>query len=269
MSALSVVVVLIAAQALGMTGTIWALAAVVVSTLALSSIMGLRTAPHTSPGEPKTPSLERWGWLRTGTVIVASNVATVLTTQLDLLVIAIVATPLETGIYAAASRIALLITLALGGLVIREGPVFGRLLAAAQVAACWKEYRRACAVSGGIGIVTFALILGAGGIALSLYGPQFSQGWTWLWVLAIGRCVSAVTGPAAVLLIVMGNERSAAGAAWLGLSVGAGTMAVLGGPFGPLGIAIGASSGMAVQNITQAYLARKQIRNLGLGAANC
>ena len=120
-SAIAATAVLLAALVFDLVGAAVALTAVTLA-YALMSLFQARRGHVGTDGDSRPATMgEIRGWLRAGGVVVLNNVATILTAHLDVLLVAYFATAVETGVYAAASRLALLVTLALAGLIPREG----------------------------------------------------------------------------------------------------------------------------------------------------
>ena len=233
-------------------------AALVGAYLAVNAVQfaaGLGGKP--TEGRYESSTLRRW--LRSGGIVSLNNGATVLTSVVDLLFIGWFANAVTTGYYAAASRVSLLVTLALSGLVLRDGPEMGRLLARGEAEACWRYFRGSRRVSGALGALTALAIVLLGPILLGVFGPGFRSMWAVLVILTAGRLVSAATGPVAVLLIAAGRERVAATSAWIGLAIATALVIGLGHVYGPTGVAVGAAVGIAFQNLLQTFLARRTV----------
>lgn len=228
---------------------------------AIVILLLMRSAKLSSDGSPKASTIQqrRRVWLKSGAVILMSNLATMVAFQLDVLLISYFATASETGAYSAASRLSLLTTMALAGIAVREGPRFGRLLAVGDQAGCWSHFKRSCVVSGTLGLALAVLLAAGSEILLGAYGEGFSVAAPWLVILLVGRLVSAATGPAAILLVAAGRQRDAALAAWMGLGAAVITIVGFGLTLGPAGVAIGASCGTAFRTIVQMLYARRAL----------
>ena len=243
------------------------LASLIVAYLVVAAAAGLY-AQSMSPkgiGARGLSFSEVWSmWSSSAGFIVLSNIATVITAHMDLLLIAPFASAAQIGTYAAASRLSQAMTLPLAGISLRDVPLFGRLLAQARYRECWLTFRESMKASGilsalvGVGLVVLAPF------ALGLYGADSRQGWLWLSILVAGRGVSAATGPVALFLITLGHARSAAAGALIGLGVSALLILTLGNALGPGGVALGKAMGLIFQNMTQYVLARQAIKRHGV-----
>lgn len=216
------------------------------------------SVPPAAPADER-PTRDAWlSWLRQGGHAVSNAVASLLLTQGDIIVVSIVAGARAAGAYAAASRLAMVVTMALGGLIPREAPVLGRLVATGDLLGAWKQYRQASVLSGVAGgMICAALVIGGGPI-LELFVPGAGLAAGWLAILAIGRLGSAVVGPAAELLIALNAQRLAALSSWVGVVVAAVLMLTLGLWLGPWGVAIGTTTGMLVRSFLHRYLAGRR-----------
>lgn len=209
---------------------------------------------------------EQFQWLRTGSSAVANAMGTVILTQGDIIVVGLFASATETGSYAAASRLALVVTLALGGLTPREAPILGRLVAHQDFSGAWAHYRGASRLSGATGAAICVVLVFGGAHLLELFIPGSGMAHPWLAILAVGRLGSAVVGPAADLLIALDAQALAARSSWIGVVIAVLLMVLLGHALGPLGIAIGTTIGMLTRSLLHYVFARNRCLNYRLAA---
>jgi O-antigen/teichoic acid export membrane protein len=255
------VLLLIALLVSGVTVTLpWAGACVAVGNVLIAFGVCRPRIPGASSGRlGSLPSAVR-GWIRSGLQAVSNAVASLVLTQGDIIVIGLLALDSSAGAYAAASRLALVVTLALGGLIPREAPILGRLVAEGDPGGAWKQYRQASMLSGAMGT---ALCLGLwllGEPILEAFVPGSGVAAGWLAVLAVGRLVSSFVGPGAELLIAFGQQRLAARCSWLGAVVAVALMFALFPVWGPMGVAVGATLGMLVRSSGH-FLAARHVTN--------
>lgn len=225
----------------------------------LVAVLVCRTDVGESSELGQKPSVsEKLQWIRSGSSAVANAVGTLVLTQGDIIVVGLFAGPREAGAYAAASRLALVVTLALGGLIPREAPILGRFIAADDFAGAWAHYRGASRLSGAAGAAICLTLVVGGAPLLDLFIPGSGLASGWLTILALGRLGSAFVGPAAELLIALGAQELAARSSWLGVVTAVVLMLSLGQQFGPLGIAIGTTAGMLIRSFLHYYFARRR-----------
>lgn len=210
------------------------------------------------PAEVPPSTREKVQWVRQGSHAVSNAVASLLLTQGDIIIVGIVAGGAEAGAYAAASRLALVVTMALGGLIPREAPILGRLVAARDFDGAWKQFKQASMLSGIAGALICAVLIVGSHTLLELFVPHSGLAAGWLIVLAVGRLGSAIVGPAAELLIALNAQKMAAMSSWIGVVIAAVLMLLLGIYTGPMGVAIGTTTGMLIRSFLHRFLARRR-----------
>lgn len=94
---------------------------------------------------------------------------------------------------------------------------------------------------------------------MRLFGSEFARGGAVLQILLIGQLVNAGTGSVGVLLSMCGHEKDARNVALLTTPLALISAIILAMHYGLVGIAIGFSLGMVVQNITSAYCVRRRL----------
>jgi O-antigen/teichoic acid export membrane protein len=104
-----------------------------------------------------------------------------------------------------------------------------------------------------------ALILIAGKPLLSLFGPGFSDGYPIMAILVIGLLVRSSTGPAEILLNMMGEQRICAAVMTGGAVIGLVMNLALVPVWGATGAAIGTATALASVGIMNAYVVRSRL----------
>lgn len=199
-------------------------------------------------------------WIAHGLQVVSNNLGSILLTQGDIILAAAIATPVQAGAYAAASRLALVVTLALGGLGPREAPILGRFVASGDFNGAWKHYQQAQLLTGVAGMTICLPLIVTSSFVLELFVPGSGIASTWLAILALGRVVSALVGPAAELLIALGVPRLAARATWWGVATTGVSLLPLTATLSTLGIALATSLGMITRSSLHYRYARRKCR---------
>lgn len=100
-------------------------------------------------------------------------------------------------------------------------------------------------ISAALASIAFLTVLVLGKILLWAFGSIYVEAYPALIVLAIGASVTALTGPAAYLLLLTGNESAYPRIMTIGLLVRFSLIGILGSKFGLMGAAIGWSVSMA------------------------
>jgi len=113
----------------------------------------------------------------------------------------------DLGLYGAASRVAMLVSMMLAMSNSIVAPKFAELYATKDIGALKKNLKYATLLATVIAIPLVAIIIAANSWILSLFGEGFSEGGAVLVILAIGQLINAVCGPVGYLLSMTGNER--------------------------------------------------------------
>lgn len=165
----------------------------------------------------------------------------------------------EVGIYAAASRIAEIVVFALVSANAIAAPLIARLHAGGEHAELQRLVRL---VARGIFAATLPvalLILFFGRELLTLFGPEFAEGYIVLAILVGGQLVNALSGPVGYLLTMTGHQRTAlrvvGGAALLNLTLNA----LLIPRFGMLGAAVATAMSLASWNLLMLRAVRQKL----------
>lgn len=204
------------------------------------------------------------GLRRQSRAMAISSIATLLIAHSDLLVAGAMRTEAEAGAYAAAVRVVLLVPFGLQSVNLVTAP----LIARAHANSCPEKVRvlvhhsTRLASMASIGALGVCIFLGRW--ILNRLGPDFAQAFGPLTILAVAHLVNGLTGPAANLLNMVGDEQRVArvlvGAAGINVVVSA----TLARPFGLNGIAVGTATSLIFWNVV---LARRSKSILGFSPA--
>jgi O-antigen/teichoic acid export membrane protein len=164
-------------------------------------------------------------------------------TQVDLLLLGLLAGPEQAGPYAVAVRGATLIIFGLLAVNIPLAPAMSQLWATGHHRELQALVTRAARLALVIALpVAVAFILLAEPF-LSFFGPEFVRAAPALAILSVGQLAHAAAGPVGVLLLMTGHQRPAALAAGCGLVANAGLCLVLIPRFGAEGAALSSAAG--------------------------
>jgi len=200
-------------------------------------------------------------WLRSGAVVLSANLATMLTLQADVILIAFFTDPTEAGAYSLASRLSLFVTLGLAAVIARDGPRMAGVHTARGEAGLWDAYIRARRVSAALTLGSGIALLSAAYVLLGWFGSEFVLAIPWLWILVVSRVISGVIGPVAELLLILGHTRTLSVSTFTGLVVTILAMWLLGSEYGAVGVALGTLSGTIITNLLQWLAARRACRS--------
>jgi O-antigen/teichoic acid export membrane protein len=191
---------------------------------------------------------ERRQWLGVGASLLAATAFTLILMQVDIVLVGAIEGAKAAGIYAAASKTALLVTFVLWAVNAASVPEFAslwtlgrredlqRLVSKLEMAIFWPSL----AISLMIAILAVPL--------LALFGPAFGEARVPLLILLGGQLANAAAGSVGYLLVVTGHHREATVALALSavaalVLAGLGTIA-----FGLVGAAAGTAIGFIVWN---------------------
>jgi O-antigen/teichoic acid export membrane protein len=205
-----------------------------------------------------------FSWLRVSLPLLVITGVQELTNQLQIIMLGGLAHARDAGLYAAAWRLASLMSFGLSALSTVSGP----MIASAYHRGEFGELGRLASLSARIALafaVPAAIVLVlAGPTLLSLFGRDFVAGYPVLLVLIAGALANAFTGVVAYLLTLTGREVAAlvifAGA----LALSAALNVLLIPHCGAVGAAVASAAGTIFWNMTMLILVR---RHLGIDAS--
>ncbi len=156
-------------------------------------------------------------WLRNALPFLVIIGTTSLNGHLDVLMVGYHLGPEATGVYAFAARLALIVTFAVSALLVPLGPAFADCYARGDLSELERKVKLGAA-AGAVG--TAAIVAGLLAIAPLLMqwgGADYEKGYLAMAILAGGRLVEALIGPAAGVLAMTAYARTTA----IALTVGA------------------------------------------------
>jgi O-antigen/teichoic acid export membrane protein len=172
----------------------------IVVRLLLARAEGLREA---------TPEMNWRPWGKSLVQLGAIGILSTLSVQLEVLMLTLLATPEEVGLYRAASQIGLLPAVGLGIVNLQLAPQFSAALARGDRAVLQALARRSSrfALALGLPIVLIALVA-ADPLVRLLYGADFAAAAPSMRILALGQVVQITCGSAALIHISARYERN-------------------------------------------------------------
>lgn len=223
------------------------------------------TAADAAAGRtPASPRYEPRTWLAASLPVMAIGGAELALQNTDVLVLSLVASPATVAVYFAAAKTM--------SLVMFVHYAVGSAMASRFAALHARGDRVGLEVAVRDGVrwtfwPSFAgaiAILALGGPLLSLFGPTFADGFPVMAILVLGFLARSATGPAEILLNMIGEQRACAWAMARGAIVGLGLNLVLVPWFGMIGAAIATASALAMVGLLNARAVKA---HLGLDAA--
>ena len=216
---------------------------------------------------PKTehkPVMERREWFAVGMPLLAAGAFTTTLMQVDIVVVGAFRGPRDAGIYAAASKTAALVAFILLAVNAAAAPQFASLWALGRIDDLQRLLTRLASVIFWPSLAISVGIAALSGPLLSLFGPEFINARSALFVLLIGQLINATAGSVGYLLNVTGHHRDAARAlGWSALACIPLTVAGV-WAFGVIGAALASMLGFTLWN---GWLYWLVVRKLGVHAS--
>ena len=248
--AASLIVLLVAAPAFGVTGAVWAYTAGAMVAAVLGIGLWRRATPQLRGLQGRFSTEELLDsslpllWVKSMNMAIG---------WMATIILGIWGTAAEVGIFNAASR-----TVLLGGLVLMAvnsiaAPKFAALYRSGDLSALNSMARNTTKMMIGIASPLLLLLVFAPRLVMGLFGPEFLAGSALLVVLALGQFVNVATGSVGYLLMMTGHEKlmrnSVAIAAALNLALNFTLVPVA----GAMGAAIATAISLATLNLVATY----------------
>ena len=168
-----------------------------------------RAAPRAfAPG--MRSSYEMHAWLTLSAPLWLVTMFTLSINQSDLLVVGILKSSSDVGVYAAGSKTAFLVSFVLTAVSAVLAPVFVRHHAAGDVAGLRDAMRSGTRLLLWPSLAIAAVLFAWPQIVLGAFGSGFESASTVVRILVVGQFVNAITGPAGYLLLLTGSQATVA-----------------------------------------------------------
>lgn len=197
-------------------------------------------------------------WTSTAFSLLAISGFFVVIEQTDIIIVGLFHGATNSGVYAAANKVASLIASGLIIVNVIAAPMISHLYVLGNIVELKRVVRLASIFSFGIALPVGAIIFLCGGWIMTLFGSRFSEGYTALIILTIGQLVNALAGSVGFFMTMTGKEKAMA---WI-----AGSCAVLNvalnfiliPPFGMEGAAVSKAFSVTIWNVgLVVYIFRK------------
>ncbi len=156
------------------------------------------------------PAFEMRTWLVLSAPLWLVSLFTLLINQADLLVLGVVKSADEVGVYAAGSKTAWLVSFVLTAVSAVLAPVFVRHHTAGDMIALRATMRFGTRLIFWPSLVLAGILFAWPDLVLAAFGSGFEGAATIVRILAVGQLVNALTGPAGYLLLLTGAQRTVA-----------------------------------------------------------
>jgi O-antigen/teichoic acid export membrane protein len=167
-----------------------------------------RTLP--SVAQEVAPTFDMRAWMLLSVPLWLVSMFTLMINQSDLLVLGILKSPTEVGVYAAGSKTAWLVSFVLTAVSAVLAPVFVRHHAAGNIDELRKTVRSGTRLIFWPSLALAALLFLWPQLILDAFGSEFTGATTVVRILAVGQLVNAITGPAGYLLLLTGAQATVA-----------------------------------------------------------
>ncbi|MGH6942833.1 MAG: lipopolysaccharide biosynthesis protein [Geminicoccaceae bacterium] len=198
--------------------------------------------------------------LRHGAPFMLVRLTALLWAGADLWVLAAFRPTAEVGVYAAASRMAMLVGIPLAVCNAVLAPVIAELHSRNEKDRLQKVIRAAATLGALPSLLVVALFLAFGDRLLgALFTEAYGAGYWVALVLALGQCVNVAFGPSALVLIMTGHQRDVVAASAVVAAAAALAFYLVAEPYGAVGVAVVAASSLALYNVLLSRIARRRL----------
>jgi O-antigen/teichoic acid export membrane protein len=236
-------------------GVVWL--TVLASALALSLMAAALLPMLARHWQGPVVTAERGAWLASGGAFLVTTAAYALVERVDTILVSALLSPAEAGPYAASSRLALLVGVALAPVNALLGSMGARFLARGDRAGLQRVMGQGALISSGLGLLLAGGLVVLGPFLLALFGAGFSGGVAALAVLAAGQAAVALAGPAGGLLAMAGHNRHLVAAMLACVAVDIVLCLALIPSIGPAGAAIATAVSLTLNSIALSVMARR------------
>lgn len=152
-------------------------------------------------------SHERRAWFAAGIAYLVATGSIALLERLDTILVSALISPGEAGPYAIASRLAMLVAVAMAPVSAMVGPLGAQMLTRGDRAGLQQVLSQAVLLSGALAVALSIVLAGFAAPLLALFGSGFAGAEPVLVVLVATQALSALLGPAGGMLAIAGHNR--------------------------------------------------------------
>jgi O-antigen/teichoic acid export membrane protein len=145
-------------------------------------------------------------WLSVALPAMLIEIMALMLSQTDIIMVGFFRGSRDVGLFAAATKVASLVTFCLSSANIVLAPTISRMFARGEMADLQRMVCMVCRIMVIVAsIITLALIFGGGRI-MSLFGPDFTVASKVLVILSLAQLANALTGPSGYLMTMTGHQ---------------------------------------------------------------
>lgn len=232
---------------------------VTVATASMATIAFIALKEPQLMSTPATPVIKgQYGTVAANMWI--SNCVNILLRSADIMVVGALTDAVSTGIYAAASRLAMLAVAPVMVLDRLVAPMISQQFEQGDMLALRKTIRGHVALTSLSSLLLFGVFLTIGSELLAgIVGPAYDDALPLIQILMLGNVVLSVMGPAGIVLAVTGGDRTSRNIAVTSALISLALLMVLTPAFGVKGAAFAATTSIGMKASLLAFYARKAI----------
>ena len=226
--------------------------------LAVQPIALRRAVPRAFASRMRS-SYEMHAWLTLSAPLWLVTMFTLSINQSDLLVVGVMKSSSDVGVYAAGSKTAFLVSFVLTAVSAVLAPLFVRHHAAGDTASLREAMRSGTRLLLWPSLAIAAVLFAWPQIVLGAFGSGFESASTVVRILVVGQFVNAITGPAGYLLLLTGSQATVAKVYGFSAVVQIALLLALVPSFGINGAAIVTATTITVSNCLLYAFARRRL----------
>ncbi len=226
---------------------------------AISVVVGMFFVHKYLPAAKTNQTYSKKMLLSSGVPLLFVAFGTQMIGQASVLVLGALASTTDVGVYNAALKVSLVLTLILTAINTIAGTTISELYASNQKSKLEKIFGKTSALGFLLGLPLFLIMMVFPEFILGLFGAEFIGGVTALRILAVGQFVNIIVGPTLFILAMTGREKALAATVCgsLGINIVLGVTIIP--HFGVVGAAIATAVTVGLSNIIMLILVRRYL----------
>ena len=185
------------------------------------------------------------------------SVLVILQSELATVMLALFASPEQTGLYQPVARLTPIIALPASAVAMRYAPRISEFWNSDQASRLVAVTRTYTLVTAGLTALVAIVIAGLGPWILLAFGPEFVASAPLLWIVGAAQIFNTSCGPVGNLLVMTGQTRAATTTKLAGLLCAVAAALMLVPSHGAMGAALAVAAGLVAWNVTALIAVRK------------
>jgi O-antigen/teichoic acid export membrane protein len=212
------------------------------------------------PGADAIPEARPKEWLAVSLPLLLMSGLGIILRSTDTLMVGYFKGTTEAGVYAVASRAALLVPFMLTAVNTMAGPMISEYHAAGERRRLQRTLKVGAWAAFVFAIFVSAVLIGAGQPVLSVFGEEFMAGYAPMLILVGGQIFNCSTGSVGHLLTMTGYQNQAAAILGVAAAANIALNALLVPSFGALGAALATSASLVLWNAGMLAVVLRRLR---------